>query len=211
MNKKKLRHMSRRELVDIVYEMTEQDSKPEEIVPEDVAAEHERLEYRQKLRRVLSSTISALIVVAAIAVLLSSLLLPVIQVSGDSMEPTMSDGDILLLKKTHKFGYGDLCCVAWQNKLLLKRVIAMGGDEVSISEDGTVTVNDEVLDEPYVINKSLGECDIEFPYTVPEGALFVLGDRRDTSIDSRNTVIGSVGDEQMVGEVIFRIWSKKKD
>lgn len=203
--------MSRRELVDIVYEMTEQDSKPEEIVPEDVAAERERLEYRQKLRRVLSSTISALIVVAAIAVLLSSLLLPVIQVSGDSMEPTMSDGDILLLKKTHKFRYGDLCCVAWQNKLLLKRVIAIGGDEVSISEDGTVTVNDEVLDEPYVINKSLGECDIEFPYTVPEGALFVLGDRRDTSIDSRNTVIGSVGDEQMVGEVIFRIWSKKKD
>ena len=176
MTKKDLRHMSRRELVDIVYEMTEQEIKPEQLEPEEVAAERERLLYRQKFRNALSSTISALVVVAAAAVLLSTLFLPVIQVSGDSMEPTMHDGDILLLLKTSSFQYGDLCCVAWQNKLLLKRVIAKGNDEVEIEDDGTVSVNGEVLDEPYVINKCLGECDIEFPYTVPEGALFVLGD-----------------------------------
>jgi len=123
------------------------------------------------------------------------------------MEPSMHDGDILLLMKPGKFNYGDLCCVAWQNKLLLKRVIGKGGDEIVISEDGTVSVNGEVLDEPYVLNKSLGECDIDFPYEVPDGALFVLGDRRDTSIDSRNTVIGSVNDDQMIGKVLFRIWS----
>ena len=199
--------MSSKELVDIVYEITEQDGDASELHHEEVTAERERLVYRQKLRHVLSSTISALIVVAALAVLLSTLFLPVIQVSGDSMEPSMHDGDILLLLKTGKFNYGDLCCVAWQNKLLLKRVIGKGGDEIVISEDGTVSVNGEVLDEPYVLNKSLGECDIDFPYEVPDGALFVLGDRRDTSIDSRNTVTGSVNDDQMIGKVLFRIWS----
>lgn len=210
MTKKDLRRMSRRELVDIVYEMTEQETQPEQIAPEEVAAERDRLIYRQKLRKVLGSTVSALIVVAALAVLLSTLFLPVIQVSGDSMEPTMHDGDILLLLKTRTFDYGDLCCVAWQNKLLLKRVVAKGGDSVTVSEDGTVSVNGEVLEEPYVSNKSLGECDITFPYTVPDDTLFVLGDRRDTSIDSRNTVIGSVSHDQMIGRVLFCIWSNDK-
>ena len=176
MTKKDLRHMSRRELVDIVYEMTEQETTPEELEPEEVAAERERLVYRQKLRRVLGSTVSMLVVVAAMAVLLSTIFLPVIQVSGDSMEPAMHDGDILLLMKTNEFDYGELCCVAWQNKLLLKRVIALPGDSVEIDEDGTVSVNGEVLDEPYVSNKSLGECDVSFPYLVPDGSLFVMGD-----------------------------------
>lgn len=211
MTKKDLRHMSRRELVDIVYEMTEQETKANVLEPEAVTAEHRRLAYRSKFRRVLGSTVSALVVVAAVAVLLSTLFLPVIQVSGDSMEPAMYDGDILLLVKTKKYEYGELCCVAWQNKLLLKRVIALPGDEVSISEDGTVSVNGTELEEPYISNKSLGECDIEFPYQVPDGTLFVLGDRRDTSIDSRNTVIGSVGYDQMIGRVLFRLWSGQKE
>lgn len=209
MNKKDLRHMSRRELVDIVYEMTEQEGEPEQFAPEEVTAERERLAYRQKFRRVLGSTVSVLVVVAAVAVLLSTLFLPVIQVSGDSMEPAMHDGDILLLIKTHAYDYGELCCVAWQNKLLLKRVIALPGDSVEISEDGTVSVNGEVLEEPYVTNKSLGECDIEFRYEVPDGTLFVMGDRRDTSIDSWNTVIGCVSNEQMVGRVLVKLWSKQ--
>ena len=208
MKKKDLRHMSRRELVDIVYEMTEQEKMPEHIEPEEVAAERKRLLYKQKLRRILSSTISALIVVAAVAVLLSTLFLPVIQVSGDSMEPAMYDGDIMFLMKTKQYDYGELCCVAWQNKLLLKRVIAKGNDEVSIDSQGNVSINGEVLDEPYISEKSLGECDIVFPYTVPEGEFFVLGDRRDTSIDSRNTVIGCIPTDQMVGRVLFCIWSK---
>lgn len=208
MHKKDLRHLSRRELVDIVYEMTEQETAPEQIEPEEVTAERERLAYKQKFRRILGSTVSSLVVVAAIAVLLSTLFLPVIQVSGDSMEPAMHDGDIILLLKTKSFDYGELCCVAWQNKLLLKRVIAKGGDVVSIDEDGSVSVNDVMLDEPYVTEKSLGECDIYFPYTVPDGEFFVLGDRRDTSIDSRNTVIGCIQSDQMVGRVLFRVWSK---
>lgn len=206
MNKKDLRHMSRRELVDIVYEMTEQDARPEQLEPEAVAAERDRLVHRQKLKRVLRSTISALVVVAAVAVLLSTLFFSVIQVSGDSMEPAMHDGDIVLLLKTKQYDYGDLCCVAWQNKLLLKRVIAKGDDEVSIDGEGNVSVNGKLIDEPYVTEKSLGECDIEFPYKVPEGSFFVLGDHRDTSIDSRNTVIGCVQTDQMVGRVLFRIW-----
>jgi signal peptidase I len=211
MEKRDLRHMSRRELVDIVYEMTEQEMKLEQIGPEEISAERSRLAYRQKLRKVLSSTVSALVIVAAVAVLFSTLFMPVIQVSGDSMEPSMHDGDILLLLKTQKYDYGTLCCVAWQNKLLMKRVIAMPGDTVEIDEEGNVTVNGEILDEPYVLNKCLGECDITFPYQVPDGAFFVLGDRRDTSIDSRNTVIGSVQADQMVGKVLFRIWSNGKE
>jgi signal peptidase I len=127
------------------------------------------------------------------------------------MEPAMYDGDILVLMKTGHYEYGELCCVAWQNKLLLKRVIALPGDTVSISADGTVSVNGTELEEPYITNKSLGECDIEFPYQVPDGTFFVLGDRRDTSIDSRNTVIGSVANDQMIGRVLFRIWPGKKE
>lgn len=203
--------MSRRDLVDIVYEMTEQEVRQETLDPEAVSEERRRLAYRQKLRRVLGGTISALVVVAAAAVLLSTLFLPVIQVSGDSMEPAMHDGDILLLMKTKQYEYGELCCIAWQNKLLLKRIIALPGDSVAIDDDGTVSVNGEVLDEPYVQNPSLGECDIEFPYVVPDNALFVLGDRRDTSVDSRSTVIGSVGFDQMVGRVLFRLWSNQKE
>lgn len=211
MTKKDLRHMSRRDLVDIVYEMTEQEVRQETLDPEAVSEERRRLAYRQKLRRVLGGTISALVVVAAAAVLLSTLFLPVIQVSGDSMEPAMHDGDILLLMKTKQYEYGELCCIAWQNKLLLKRIIALPGDSVAIDDNGTVSVNGEVLDEPYVQNPSLGECDIEFPYVVPDNALFVLGDRRDTSVDSRSTVIGSVGFDQMVGRVLFRLWSNQKE
>ena len=211
MTKKDLRHMSRKELVDIVYEMAEQDDESSTLHHEEVTAEQKRLDKNRKFRRVLTSTISALVVVAAAAVLLSTLFLPVIQVSGDSMEPAMHDGDILLLLKTDQFDYGDLCCVAWQNKLLLKRVIGKGGDEIVISDEGTVSVNGEILDEPYVTHKSLGECDLEFPYHVPDGALFVMGDRRDTSIDSRSTVIGSVNGDQMVGRVLFRIWSKPQN
>lgn len=203
--------MSRRDLVDIVYEMTEQEVRQETLDPEAVSEERRRLAYRQKLRRVLGGTISALVVVAAAAVLLSTLFLPVIQVSGDSMEPAMHDGDILLLMKTKQYEYGELCCIAWQNKLLLKRIIALPGDSVAIDDNGTVSVNGEVLDEPYVQNPSLGECDIEFPYVVPDNALFVLGDRRDTSVDSRSTVIGSVGFDQMVGRVLFRLWSNQKE
>ena len=146
-------------------------------------AERERLTERRRFWRVLRGTVSTLIVVAAIAVLLATLLLPVLQVSGDSMNPTLQDRDVILLVKTDDWKTGDLCGFYWQNKLLLKRIIGLPGDVIELDEDGVVTVNGQTLDEPYVDELALGECDIKFPYQVPENRYFVLGDHRATSID----------------------------
>ncbi len=173
---------------------------------EQVSAERERLEYRKRYTRVLKSTIYALIVVAAAAVLLATSFLPVLQVSGDSMNPTLQNGDILVLAKTKNLQTGDLCGFYWQNKLLLKRIIGVPGDVISIDRDGMVTVNGEVLDEPYVDELALGECDVQFPYQVPENRYFVMGDHRATSIDSRSTAIGCVEQSQIVGKVFLRVW-----
>ena len=173
---------------------------------EEVEAERERLAYRTRYTRVLRSTVYALVVVAAIAVLLATLFLPVLQVSGDSMNPTLQDRDIIVLAKTSQMKTGDLCGFYWQNKLLLKRIIGLPGDVITLDEDGVVTVNGEPLDEPYVDELALGECDIKFPYQVPENRYFVLGDHRATSIDSRSSVIGCVEKSQIVGKVFLRVW-----
>ena len=172
----------------------------------EVEAERERLAYRSRYARVLRSTIYALLVVAAVAVLLATLFLPVLQVSGDSMNPTLQDRDIIVLVKTDHMKTGDLCGFYWQNKLLLKRIIGLPGDIITLDEDGVVTVNGEVLNEPYVDELALGECDIKFPYQVPENRYFVLGDHRATSIDSRSSVIGCVEKSQIVGKVFLRVW-----
>lgn len=173
---------------------------------EEVKAERERLAYRSRYTRVLRSTIYALVVVAAVAVLLATLFLPVLQVSGDSMNPTLQDKDVIVLVKSDSLKTGDLCGFYWQNKLLLKRVIGLPGDIISLDENGVVTVNGTVLDEPYVDELALGECDIKFPYQVPENRYFVLGDHRATSIDSRSSVIGCVEKNQIVGKVFIRVW-----
>lgn len=173
---------------------------------EEVKAERERLAYRSRYTRVLRSTIYALVVVAAVAVLLATLFLPVLQVSGDSMNPTLQDKDVIVLVKSGSLKTGDLCGFYWQNKLLLKRVIGLPGDIISLDENGVVTVNGTVLDEPYVDELALGECDIKFPYQVPENRYFVLGDHRTTSIDSRSSVIGCVEKNQIVGKVFIRVW-----
>lgn len=176
---------------------------------EQVESELKSINYKKKFRKTLLSTVSILIVVAAIAVLMSTLFFPVVQVVGKSMEPTLNEGDILVLVKSDKVTYGDLCCVSWQNKSLLKRVIGLSGDMIEIDGDGNVFINGTLLDEPYVEEKMLGKCELEFPYKVPENKVFILGDQRETSVDSRSNAIGCVGTDQIVGRVLFKVWSKK--
>lgn len=177
---------------------------------EAVDAELKRLRYHKEFNRVLRTTIYALVVVASIAVLIATLVLPMVQVTGDSMTPTLDDGDVLLFVKTDNFDTGDLCGFYYQNKLLLKRVIGVPGDIIEIDSKGNVSVNGELIDEPYLTEKALGECDIEFPYQVPENRFFVLGDHRTTSIDSRSSAIGCIEESQIVGKVFMRIWPFSK-
>jgi len=165
---------------------------------------HERNKIR--FRRVIKNAVYALIIVAAVSVLIATLILPVLQISGTSMEPTLNNGEIVVLIKSTKLKRGDLCGFSYSNKILIKRVIGLPGDEIIIDEKGNVTVNGEELDEPYITQKGLGECDIEFPFTVPEKEYFLMGDQRITSIDSRNTVIGCVEQEQIIGKLFLKIW-----
>ena len=168
--------------------------------------ELKRTTYRKRYRRVLRSTIYTLITVAAVAVLVATLLLPVLQVYGSSMSPTLTDRDIVLTLKTSKFETGDVIAFYYNNKILIKRVIAHAGDWVDITPEGDVYVNGELLDEPYLDVKAYGDCNIEFPYQVPESRVFVMGDHRSISVDSRNTAVGCVAEEQIVGKLIFRVW-----
>lgn len=161
---------------------------------------------KRRFRKLLRSTVNALIVVAAVAALIATMVLPVLQITGTSMEPSLNEGDIVLLAKTDELKTGDLCAFYYSNKILIKRVIAIPGDYIWIESDGTVYLNGEALDEPYITEKSLGECDIEFPYQVPENSYFLMGDHRETSIDSRSTVIGAIHQEQILGKLLCKIW-----
>lgn len=165
-----------------------------------------RVKYRHRYRTVMKSTIFTLITVAAIAVLIATLWLPVLQIYGNSMTPTLEDGQIVFSVKTTDFDKGDIIAFYYNNKVLVKRVIAGPGEWVNIAEDGTVFVNDVELDEPYLSDKAFGDTNIELPYQVPDGRFFVMGDHRSTSADSRNTTVGCVAADQLVGKIIFRIW-----
>ena len=203
-----LKDLSREELVDALYNLTNENGRgiKRVPVPKQVAEERKRLRKRNRVIRKITTALGTLLVVAAAAVLLSTYVFSAIQVSGDSMEPTLSNGDVLVLLNSKKFSGGQLCCVAWQNKMLIKRVIAVSGDSVEIDANGNVSVNGVLLNEPYVTDKSLGECDIDFPFLVPEGKVFVLGDQRATSIDSRSKAVGAVDEDQIVGKVLFKAW-----
>ena len=185
-------------------------NKSEKIVPvpslPEIQRERKRIRRKDYYRQSLRGTISVLVVVAAIAVLVATLFLPILQISGDSMSPTLEHDEIVILVKTKEFNRGDLIGFYYQGKILLKRVIALPDDEVAIDAEGNVYVNGEVLEEPYVTDKGLGDCDLEFPYKVPGTGYFVLGDQRSNSVDSRNSVIGAISQDDIIGKVFIRVW-----
>ena len=172
----------------------------------EIQSERKRIRRKDYYRQALRGTVSVLVVVAAVAVLIATLFLPILQISGDSMSPTLEHDEIVVLLKTKKFERGDLIGFYYQGKILLKRVIALPEDEVAIDADGNVYVNGEQLEEPYVTDKGLGDCDLKFPYKVPGTSYFVMGDRRSNSVDSRNSVVGSIPREDIIGKVFVRVW-----
>lgn len=176
---------------------------------DELEKELERERYKHRFYRALLSTVCTLIVIASIAVLVANLWLPVLRVSGDSMTPTFQQEDIVVAYKTESFKSGDLIAFYYNNKILVKRVIATSGQWINIAEDGTVYVDDIKLDEPYLDEKAFGDCNINLPYQVPESRVFVMGDHRSVSLDSRNTSIGCVASEQIIGKIFFRIWPMK--
>lgn len=173
---------------------------------QEIDIERKRIRRGIYYRKALVGTISVLVVVAAIAVLIATLFLPILQISGDSMAPTLEHDEIVVLFKTDKLDRGDLIGFYYQGKILLKRVIALPDDNIVIDDDGYVYVNGELLSEPYVSDRSLGDCDLDFPYTVPGDGYFVMGDKRSNSVDSRNSVIGVITRENLIGKVFVRIW-----
>lgn len=169
----------------------------------------EKEKYKFRYKKILKSTIYALIIVIAITSLVATLMFPVLEINGNSMSPTLKEGDIVLCVKNRDFQPGDIIAFYYNNRILVKRVIASALDWVLIDDSGNVFVNDKLLEESYIEKKLLGETDIEFPYQVPENAYFILGDKRDNSIDSRNSLIGTIEEEDIIGKVIIKVWPLK--
>ena len=173
---------------------------------QQLEAELNRVKYRSRYRSGFRRTVYTLITVAAVSILVATLWLPVLQIYGSSMTPTLQDGEIIFSVKTSEFEPGEIVAFYYNNKILVKRVICGPGDWIDIDEDGTAYVNEVRLEEPYLTEKTLGDCNIDLPFQVPDGKVFVMGDHRSTSVDSRNTAVGCVAQEQIVGKIIFRIW-----
>lgn len=173
---------------------------------EQMEAEIKRRTFARSYGSALRGTLYSLAVVAAIAILVATLWMPVLQITGASMEPTLVDGQFVVSIKNDDFQPGEIAAFYYNNKILVKRVIAEQGDWVDIDVDGNVYVNGILLHEPYLTKKALGECTIELPYQVPDGKVFVMGDDRAISLDSRTTAVGCISKEQVLGQVVFRVW-----
>jgi len=172
----------------------------------EIQKAYDRVSYLDRLRSTLLSTTNILIVVAALAILVAMLFLPVLRIYGQSMNSTLESGELVVSVKNAKFETGDIIAFYYNNNILVKRVIATSGEWVDIDLDGTVYVNNQEIDEPYISEKAFGEPDIDFPYQVPDERIFVLGDNRAVSVDSRNYAVGCVSSEQIVGKITFRVW-----
>ncbi len=177
---------------------------------DELSSELKRENYHHRYRKLLRSTIYTLVIVAAVSVLVATLLLPVLEIYGTSMSPNLAEGEIVFSVKTKEFKTGDIIAFYYNNRVLVKRVIGLPGDIIVIDENGDVYVNNVLLDEPYLTEKSYGSSDLEYPYTVPEKTYFVLGDHRESSVDSRNSLIGCVDKEEAVGKILFRVWPIKR-
>ena len=189
--------------------MSENTKKLDMPTTDQLQKEVDRVHYRGDFSRVMVNTIYSLVVVAAVAVLVAVLLLPILRIYGHSMNDTLDEGDIVVSLKGSDFKTGDIIAFYYNNKILIKRVIGKAGDWVDIDQDGNVYVNGNLIDEPYLDEKAFGECNIELPYQVPESKVFVMGDNRSVSVDSRNTAVGCVAEEQIVGKVVYRLWPLK--
>ena len=153
----------------------------------------------------------ALISAALVLVLVFSFFFRIIQVDGESMVPTLENGDKLVVWGA---GYepqrGDVVIVdsyTSYGRPLVKRVIAKGGDTISIDyATGTVEVNGKVLEEDYIAEPTYLGYDVEFPYTVPEGTVFVMGDNRLVSLDSRSSEVGLIDSKYILGKAMVRLF-----
>ncbi len=192
-------------------EINTEGTNTEEEFPTSIQFEDEliRVKYKLRYRKLLKNTLYSLLIVAAVSVLIATLFLPVLEIYGSSMNPTLENGDIVVCVKTTNLKRGDICGMYYNNHLLVKRVVGLPGDSIEMDEAGNLFVNGEYVDEPYVSEKILGECDLDFPYIVPEQTVFILGDNRPVAVDSRNEQFGCISYEEIQGKIVFRVWPFK--